>query len=63
MLLSDTSVRNAKPRDKAYKLIDGVGLYVAVQPNGSRLWRLDYQIFGKRKTLTGLPPEKWSSLK
>lgn len=52
MPLSDISVRNAKPREKPYKLSDGAGLYVAVQPNGSRLWRLDYQIFGKRKTLS-----------
>ncbi|QXV73607.1 integrase protein [Rhizobium phage RHph_X2_30] len=51
MSLSDTKVRNAKGRDKQYKLMDDLGLYVLVKPNGSRLWRFDYQLSGKRKTL------------
>lgn len=51
MSLSDTKARNAKGREKQYKLMDDLGLYLLVKPNGSRLWRFDYQLNGKRKTL------------
>ena len=51
MPLSDTIVRQAKPRPKAYKLSDGQGLYVEVAPSGSRYWRLKYRFAGKEKRL------------
>lgn len=50
MPLTDAACRGAKPREKAYKLTDASGLYLHVQPNGSRLWRFDYAFEGKRKT-------------
>lgn len=37
--LTNTEVERARPRDKAYTLSDGQGLYLLVQPGGSRLWR------------------------
>jgi len=40
MSLSDLVIRNAKAREKAYKLGDGRGLYLLVEPNGAKLWRL-----------------------
>ena len=46
-MLTDTQLRNAKPKDKPYKLTDGAGLYLEVRPNGSRLWRYRYRIAGK----------------
>lgn len=39
MSLSDTRIRQAKPKAKPYKLADGDGLVLLVQPNGSKLWR------------------------
>lgn len=51
MPLSEFSVRSAKPRDKPYKLADGSGLYLLVQSNGSKLWRLKYRFAEKEKTL------------
>ena len=51
MPLSETTVRMAKPRPKAYRLSDGHGLYVEVAPNGSRYWRLKYRFEGKEKRL------------
>lgn len=51
--LSDMQVRNAKPKDKTYKLFDGGGLYVEVAPTGSRIWRLKFvQANGKESRLT-----------
>ena len=51
MPLSDTSIRAVKPRDKAYKLADEKGLFLLVNPGGSKLWRLKYRIDGKEKVL------------
>lgn len=51
--LTEMQVRNAKPKDKAYKLFDGGGLYLHVQPSGSRIWRLKFrQPDGKENLLT-----------
>jgi integrase len=51
MALTDTHVRNAKPKAQAYKLGDGRGMYLLVRPDGARYWRLDYRFAGKRRTL------------
>lgn len=52
MALSEFTVRKAKPRDRAYKLTDGGGLYLHVQPGGSKLWRMKYRHHGKEKLLS-----------
>ncbi len=51
MPLTDTAIRNAKPRRKLVKLFDGGGLYLLIQPYGTKLWRQAYRINGKQKTL------------
>jgi len=51
-MLSETKIKAARPRKKPYKLADGRGLYLFITPPGGRLWRLDYRIHGKRKTLS-----------
>src|SRR5258708_11974352 len=48
---SDIAFRNAKPRQKPFKLSDGGGLYLLVQPNAAKLWRLAYRFDGKQKLL------------
>ena len=56
--LVDTRLRNAKPKEKPYKLTDGNGLYLLVTPTGGKLWRFDYSFSAKRKTLSiGSYPE------
>ncbi|RPD89431.1 DUF4102 domain-containing protein [Neisseria weixii] len=58
MPLNDRQIKNAKPADKAYKLNDGRGLYLYINTSGGKLWRLDFAIHGKRKTLSiGKYPE------
>jgi integrase len=52
MPLTDTAIRNASPRDKPYKIYDGGGLHVLVNPTGSRLWRLKYRFGGREKLLS-----------
>lgn len=52
MPLTDTTIRNAKPKDKPYKLADGGGLYIEIAPSGGKLWRLKYRYAGKEKRLS-----------
>jgi integrase len=52
MPLSATAVRNAKPREKPFKMSDGGGLYLFVAPNGGRYWRMGYRYGGKQKDLS-----------
>lgn len=50
-MLSDTKIKQAKVQAKPYKLADQGGLYILVNPNGSKLWRFNYRHLGKGKTL------------
>ena len=50
-MLTDAACRNAKPKDKPYKLSDGFGLYLEVLPTGGRSWRWKYRFAGKEKRL------------
>jgi hypothetical protein len=43
MTLTDLKLRAAQPSAKTYHLTDGHGLFLAVQPNGSKLWRWKYR--------------------
>lgn len=52
MPLTETQAKNAKPRDRAYKLADSEGLFLLVQPNGTKLWRMKYRFAGKEKLLS-----------
>jgi hypothetical protein len=57
-MLSDTVVRNAKAREKPYKLFDGRGLYLLVNPSGSRWWRFKYLRNGKERGISfGVYPD------
>ena len=58
MALTDTAIRNAKPKDKPYKVADSQGLYLLVNPKGSKLWRIKYRLNGvERKLALGAYPE------
>lgn len=49
--LTDAAARNAKAQNKPYKLTDGQGLYLLVNPTGSKLWRWKYRAGGKEKLM------------
>ncbi|HHN8587827.1 TPA: tyrosine-type recombinase/integrase [Klebsiella quasipneumoniae] len=51
MKLNARQVDAAKPREKAYKVADGAGLYLEVVPSGSRYWRMKYRFNGKEKRM------------
>jgi hypothetical protein len=52
MALTDIEIKSAKPRAKPYKLSDGGWLFLLVNPNGSKLWRMAYRFDGREKTLS-----------
>jgi integrase len=52
MPLKELEVRYVERRKRPFKLSDGGGLHLLVQPNGSKLWRLKYRFNGKEKLLS-----------
>ena len=50
--LTHTALRAAKPTEKPYKLSDGGGLYLLVNPSGALWWRFKYQFEGREKLLS-----------
>jgi integrase len=57
-MLTDTQVRQARPKEKVYKLRDERGLLLMVRPTGAKWWRLRYKIQGKENMLSlGVYPD------
>ncbi|UWF60365.1 Arm DNA-binding domain-containing protein [Brucella sp. 2716] len=52
MALTDTAIKALKQSVSAKKYSDANGLFLLVQPNGSKLWRYAYRFQGKQKTLS-----------
>jgi len=58
MSLNEMKVRNAKSKEKFYKITDSDGLYLHVTEKGGKLWRFRYRFGGKEKLLAlGAYPE------
>jgi integrase len=56
--LTDTAIRNVKPKAKSFKLTDGGGLFLWIQPNGGKWWRYRYRFAGRQKLLAlGIYPD------
>ena len=55
MALTVVSIRNAVSKEKPYKIFDGRGLYLLVNPTGSKLWRFKYTL-AKREKLISFGP-------
>ncbi len=57
-MLTDVTVRQARPKGKEYKLSDQRGLLLVVRPTGAKWWRLRYQFQGKEKMISlGVYPD------
>lgn len=52
MALTAKQIDVAKPREKAYKIRDVEGLYLYVSVAGSKTWKCDCDVAGKRTTIT-----------
>jgi integrase len=51
-MLTETQIKAVKPTQKPYKLFDGGGMYLLVNPDGSRWWRLKYRFAGKERGMS-----------
>lgn len=51
-VLSDAKIRALKPKEKPYKQADFDGLFLLVNPGGSKLWRFKYRWMDKEKLLS-----------
>ena len=51
MSLNDTKIRSLKSSIKPFKVSDSHGLYLLINPGGSRLWYLKYRIDRKESHL------------
>lgn len=51
-LKPETLFRNAKPKDKDYKIVDSGGLHLLVRKSGSKIWRVRYTLKGDIKENT-----------
>ncbi|WFQ79870.1 tyrosine-type recombinase/integrase [Xenorhabdus sp. SF857] len=57
-MLTIKQIESAKPKDKAYRLADGGGLFLFVSKTGSKIWRFRYRKNGKEQTyVIGTYPE------
>ncbi|EMH2328947.1 integrase arm-type DNA-binding domain-containing protein [Citrobacter sp. Cf224] len=52
MSLNDSKIRNLKPSSRPVKLSDSHGLYLLVNPGGSRIWYLKYRFSGKESRVS-----------
>ena len=50
--LTDVEIRKKPTKEKPYKIFDEEGLFLLINPSGSRLWRMKYKFSGKEKLLT-----------
>ena len=50
--LSKLKIDNAKPESKARRISDGMGLYLLIQPNGSKLWQFRYRFRNNAKVFS-----------
>ena len=50
-MLTDLEIKGAELKAKPYKKADSGGLFLIINPNGSKYWRLSYRYAGKQKTL------------
>jgi hypothetical protein len=58
MALTNAAAKNAKAKDKPYKLADADGMFLFVKCNGLKYWRFKYRFSDKEKLLAlGVYPD------
>lgn len=51
-MLTTLKIKNAAPQERAYKLADAAGLYLLVEPTGSKKWRFKFRFDGKEQLMS-----------
>ncbi len=50
--LTDTQIKQTKPKERSCKVADSGGLYLFISTTGTKSWRYDYRFHGRRETFT-----------
>jgi integrase len=50
--LTEIEIKNAKPREKRYKLMDRDGLFIEIMSSGAKYWRWRYWFNGKERKMS-----------
>ncbi len=50
-MLTEVKCKNSLPKEKAYKIYDSKGLFLLINPSGSKLWRMKYSLDKKEYKL------------
>ena len=57
-MVTDLEIKNAKPKDKTYRVFTGLGLYLEITPSGGKYWRFKFRFGGVEKRIGfGVYPE------
>ena len=58
MSLTNTAIKNVRPKGKTFKISDEKGLYLEIAPRGGKWWRFKYRFEGREKRLSlGVYPD------
>ncbi len=57
MAIKEDDLPSLKPKDKAYRILDGGGLAIEIFPDGAKYWRLRYQLASKEMVTLGKYPK------
>lgn len=52
MALTDTKLRTLKPKERAYSISDGGGLFIEIMPGGKLVWRMRYRLKSRQEKVT-----------
>jgi hypothetical protein len=56
--LTEEQIIGLMPKERQYKVSDGHGLYLLVEPSGKKRWRMSFDLQGKENTVAfGSYPE------
>ena len=47
MALTDTKLQRLQAKTRPYRIADGGGLFVEIQPTGKKIWRMQYRLGGR----------------
>jgi len=51
-MLTNTKIKNSKPKNKLYRLSDSNGLAIEITPSGEKHWRYRYRFNGKASMIS-----------
>lgn len=60
--LTTKEIKDAKPKDREYRLYDGNGLFISIRPSGAKVWCFNYVNANKKRTVQTIGSLEFYSL-